>query len=160
MGKNYYSKEGLERLRQSLKALKGRGRASIASQISEAREKGDLKENAEYDAAKEAQGLLEMRIAKLEHLIANATVIEEAKMDLSRVGIFSKVTVKNVATQQETAYTLVGEEEADLKMYKISVASPIGRALVGKRLHEVVSIQVPAGKLSLQITKIASGIGA
>lgn len=151
---SYYTQEGLEKLKRELHELRTKGRAEIARQIAEAREKGDLSENAEYDAAKEAQGLLELKIAKLEELISNARLIDEANIDLSKVSIFSTVRIRNKKTKAEVTYTLVSQEEADLKVGKISVDSPIGKGLLGKSVGEVAKIQVPAGLLEFEILEI------
>lgn len=154
MKKNYLSKEGHERLENELRDLKTRGRKEIAAELSEARSKGDLSENAEYDAAKEAQGHLEKKIAELEHTLATATIIDEKNMDTSKAYVLSTVTILNKKTGKEMKYTLVSKDEADFKQGKISVESPIGRALLGKELNELVTVQVPAGTLELEILKI------
>lgn len=154
MKKNYLSREGLEKLEDELKDLKTRGRKEIAEEISEARAKGDLSENAEYDAAKEAQGLLEKRIAELEHTLATASVIDEKNIDASKAYLLSTLTIKNHNTGKEMIYTLVGREEADFKAGKISVESPIGAALLGKEVGDVVEVDVPAGKLKLELLNI------
>jgi len=129
---SYYTEEGLKKLKDELHEMKSVQRPAISKQIGEARDKGDLSENAEYDAAKEAQGILEMKISKLENVIANARLIDDSKMDNNKVFILSKVTIKNVKTGMEVAYTLVAENEADLKAKKISIDSPIGKGLLGK----------------------------
>lgn len=154
MKKNYLSKEGHERLENELRDLKTRGRKEIAAELSEARSKGDLSENAEYDAAKEAQGHLEKKIAELEHTLATATIIDEKNMDTSKAYVLSTVTILNKKTGKEMKYTLVSKDEADFKQGKISVESPIGRALLGKELNDLVTVQVPAGTLELEILKI------
>ena len=154
MKKNYLSKEGHERLDNELRDLKTRGRKEIAAELSEARSKGDLSENAEYDAAKEAQGHLEKKIAELEHTLATATIIDERNIDNTKAYVLSTVTILNKKTNKEMKYTLVSKDEADFKLGKISVDSPIGRSLLGKELHDVVSVQVPAGILELEILKI------
>ena len=151
---NYVSKETLETMREELNRMKTSGRAEIARQIAEAREKGDLKENAEYDAAKEAQGLLEMKISKLEAIVANARLIDETHMDNSKVFILSKVTIKNVVNNAEMQYTLVAENEADLKEKKISVDSPIGKGLLGKTKGEIADVQTPNGIMKFEIIDI------
>ena len=143
----YYTEEGLKKLKDELQELKTKGRADIAKQIAEARDKGDLSENAEYDAAKDAQGLLELKIAKLEAVVGNARVLDNSKMDQSKVGILSTVKIKNVKNGMTVTYTLVSEEEADLKAGKISLASPFGKGLVGKSKGEIAEINAPAGKL-------------
>ncbi|MEX0890333.1 MAG: transcription elongation factor GreA [Balneolaceae bacterium] len=154
MKKNYLSREGLEKLEAELRDLKTRGRKEIAEEISEARAKGDLSENAEYDAAKEAQGLLEKRIAELENTLATASVIDEKNIDASKAYLLSTLTIKNHTTGKEMSYTLVGREEADFKAGKISVESPIGAALLGKEVGDVVEVDVPAGKLKLELLNI------
>lgn len=154
MMKNYLSKEGHEKLENELRDLKTRGRKEIAAELSEARSKGDLSENAEYDAAKEAQGHLEKKIAELEHTLATATIIDEKNMDTSKAYVLSTVTILNKNTSKVMKYTLVSKDEADFKQGKISVESPIGRALLGKELNDIVTVQVPAGTLELEILKI------
>jgi len=152
---SYYTKEGLQKLRDELADLKSRGRADMAKQIAEARDKGDLSENAEYDAAKDAQGLLELKISKLETTVANARVIDENNLDTSKVSILSKVKIKNKKNNMEVTYTLVAEEEADLKSGKISVKSPIGKGLLGKKVGEVAEIQAPVGKMNFEVLDIS-----
>ena len=151
---NYYTKEGLEKLNQELHQLKSIERPKISAQIAEARDKGDLSENAEYDAAKEAQGLLELKITKLENIIANARIVDESQLDTSKALILSKVKIKNVANGVLMEYTLVSEKEADLKAKKISVNSPIGKGLLGKSVGEVADIQVPNGVMKFDILEI------
>lgn len=151
----YYTEEGLKKLRDELSELKTKGRAEIARQIAEARDKGDLSENAEYDAAKDAQGMLELKIAKLEDTLSNARVIDESKIDTSKVSILSKVKIKNRKNGAAFTYTLVSEEEADLKTGKISVGSPIGRGLLGKKIGEVAVVEAPAGKMEFEILDIS-----
>ena len=151
----YYSFDALEKLKSELTHLTTVERPSISKQIAEARDKGDLSENAEYDAAKEAQGLLEMKIAQMEEIVAHARVIDESKIDNSKVLILSKVKVKNVANKMEMEYTLVSEEEANLKEKKISVSSPIGKGLLGKEVGDVAEIKVPAGLLKLEVINIS-----
>jgi transcription elongation factor GreA len=141
----YVTEEGLKKLKEELHHLKTKERPSISNQIAEARDKGDLSENAEYDAAKEAQGLLELKISKLEDTISNARIIDESKLDLHKVLILSKVKLKNLANKAELTYTLVPEQEADLKSGKISVDSPIGKGLLGKKVGETAEIKVPSG---------------
>jgi transcription elongation factor GreA len=156
MGKvSYYTQEGLQKLKDELQTLKTRGRADISKQIAEARDKGDLSENAEYDAAKDAQGHLEAKIAQLEEIVGNARLIDPSKLDDSKVSIFSTVKIKNTGNGAQMAYTLVAEEEADLKMGKISVKSPIGKGLLGKKVGDRVTIHVPAGKMEFEILKIS-----
>jgi transcription elongation factor GreA len=151
----YLTEEGLKKLQDEIEYLRNHERPSISMQIAEARDKGDLSENAEYDAAKEAQGLLEMRIAKMEELLSTARIIDESKLDNSKVFILSKVRIKNLANKAEMAYTLVAENEADLKTGKISVNSPIAKALLGKKQGDVVEAVVPSGKVKLEIMDIS-----
>jgi transcription elongation factor GreA len=151
----YYTREGLEKLRQELDHLTTVERPSISRQIAEARDKGDLSENAEYDAAKNAQGMLEMKIAKLQDEISNARIIDESKMDISKVLILSTVKLSNLKNHTVVAYTLVPESEANLKLGKISVSSPIAKGLLGKAVGEQVEIDVPAGKLHFEIIEIS-----
>ncbi|MBF0694822.1 MAG: transcription elongation factor GreA [Flavobacterium sp.] len=151
---SYYTAEGLKKLRDELDQLKNIERPKASQAIAEARDKGDLSENAEYDAAKEAQGLLEMRIAKLEEVHANARLIDESQLDVSKVLVLSNVKIKNQANNQEMKYTLVAESEADLKSGKISVTSPIGKGLLGKSVGEVAEITVPNGTLKFEILEI------
>ncbi len=150
----YYNKEGLEKLKNELNQLEKVERPKISQQISEARDKGDLSENAEYDAAKEAQGLLEAKISKLKEIINNARIIDESKLDDSKVLLFSTVVIKNMKNNQKMTYTLVPEKEANLKEGKISVDSPIAKGLLGKEVNEKADIQVPAGKFTFQIMDI------
>ncbi len=154
MKKNYLSKEGYEKLDKELRDLKTRGRREIAEEISEARAKGDLSENAEYDAAKEAQGHLESRIAELENTLATATIIDERNIDTSKVYLLSTITILNKKTNKEMKYSLVSKDEADFKAGKISVESPIGQAILGKEIGDVVEVKVPAGMLELEIKNI------
>ena len=151
---SYYTAEGLKKLRDELNQLKDVERPRASQAIAEARDKGDLSENAEYDAAKEAQGLLEMKIAKLEELVANARIIDESQLDVSKVLILSTVKLKNLANKMEITYTLVAESEADLKAGKISVSSPIGKGLLGKSVGEIAEIKVPNGTLKMEILEI------
>ncbi|MDP5010479.1 MAG: transcription elongation factor GreA [Crocinitomicaceae bacterium] len=151
---SYYTAEGLKKLKDDLHNMKTVQRPSISNQIAEARDKGDLSENAEYDAAKEAQGLLEMKISKLEAIVANARLIDETHMDNSKVFILSKVTIKNVVNNAEMQYTLVAENEADLKEKKISVDSPIGKGLLGKTKGEIADVQTPNGIMKFEISDI------
>src|ERR1700761_6415283 len=151
----YFTKEGLEKLKQELQELKTTGRASISKAIAEARDKGDLSENAEYDAAKEAQGLHEAKIAKIGEMLANARLLDESKLDVSRVLALSKVKIKNIKNGAVMSYQLVSENEADLKSGKISVASPIAKGLLGKKVGEVIDIMVPAGKMEFEILEIS-----
>ncbi len=152
---SYYTKEGLEKLRNELQELKTKGRADMARQIAEARDKGDLSENAEYDAAKDAQGLLELKIAKLEDTVANARLIDESNIDTSKVSILSTVKIKHKKLKKTMTYTLVSEEEANLKEGKISVQSPVGKGLLGKEVGDVAEIQTPAGKTVFEILEIS-----
>lgn len=152
---SYYTAEGLKKLRDELNQLKDVERPRASQAIAEARDKGDLSENAEYDAAKEAQGLLEMKIAKLEELVANARIIDESQLDVSKVLVLSTVKLKNLANKMEITYTLVAESEADLKAGKISVSSPIGKGLLGKSVGEIAEIKVPNGTLKLEILEIS-----
>lgn len=152
---SYYTKEGFEKLQQEYQNMVHVERPRISQQIAEARDKGDLSENAEYDAAKEAQGLLEMKIAQMEELLANARIIDESKMDTSKVLVLSKVKIRNQANGMEMLYTLVSEKEADLKSGKISVNSPIGKGLLGKAVGETAEILVPNGKMLFEIIEIS-----
>ncbi len=154
MKKNYLSKEGYEKLDKELRDLKTRGRKEIAQEIAEARAKGDLSENAEYDAAKEAQGHLETKIAKLENTLATSTIIEKDDIDTSKAYLLSTVTIHNKKTDKEMKYTLVSKDEADFKQGKISVDSPIGQAILGTEIGDEVTVDVPAGKLELEILNI------
>ena len=153
--KSYFTKEGFKKLKDELEFLKGKERASISRQIAEARDKGDLSENAEYDAAKDAQGLLELKISKLEEVLSNAREIDESQLDTGKVFILSKVNIKNVATGAKLTYTLVAENEANLKEGKISVDSPIGKGLLGKKKGDKVSIKVPSGTIQFEILQIS-----
>lgn len=151
----YLTKEALDRMREELHELRTAGRARIASEIAEARSHGDLSENAEYDAAKEAQGKLEARIAKMEETIGSARIIDESQVDTSRAFILSRVRVKNYRLGAEQIFTLVSEQEADLSQLKISIDSPIGKGLLGKEVGDVIEIAVPAGQLKLEILEIS-----
>ncbi|MFY8097065.1 transcription elongation factor GreA [Flavobacterium sp.] len=151
---SYYTAEGLKKLKDELDHLKAIERPKASQAIAEARDKGDLSENAEYDAAKEAQGLLEMKIAKMEELVANARIIDESTLDVSKALVLSTVKIKNQANGMELKYTLVAESEADLKTGKISVTSPIGKGLLGKKVGEIAEISVPNGKLNFEILEI------
>ncbi len=152
---SYFTKEGLEKLKDELNDLKGRGRSEMAKAIQEARDKGDLSENAEYDAAKDAQGLLELNIGKLEQLLATARVIDETQLDLSKVQALTTVKIKNVANGAIMSYMLVSEKEADLKSGRISVSSPIGSGLLGKKVGEIAEIAIPSGKIKFEILDIS-----
>lgn len=150
----YYTEEGLKKLKDELHDLKTVQRPKISEQIAEARDKGDLSENAEYDAAKEAQGLLEMRISKMEDLVANARIIDNSMIDASKVYILSTVTMKNKANGMEVKYTLVAENEADLKAKKISIDSPIGKGLLGKSVGDIADVQTPNGIIQFEVLEI------
>ena len=150
----YFTEEGLKKLKDELDHLTGVERPSVISQIAEARDKGDLSENAEYDAAKEAQGHLEARIAKLEELHSKARVIDTSKLDTSSVHLLTKVTIKNTDNNMEMTYSIVPEAEADLKLKKISVSSPIGQGLLGKTPGEIAEIEVPNGIMKFEIISI------
>ena len=152
---NYYTPEGLQNLKDQLYELKTVQRPSISQQIGEARDKGDLSENAEYDAAKEAQGILEMKISKLEAVISNARLIDDTNIDNSKVYILSKVKIKNVKNGMEIDYTLVAENESDLKARKISVESPIGKGLLGKSKGDIADIVTPGGTMQFEIVEIS-----
>jgi transcription elongation factor GreA len=151
----YYTEEGYNSLKEELEHLKSVERPKISQQIAEARDKGDLSENAEYDAAKEAQGLMEMRISQMEELMANARIIDESQLDTSKVLVLSKVKIRNQANKMEMTYTLVSEKEADLKTGKISVESPIGKGLLGKSVGDVAEIKVPRGIMKFEIIDIS-----
>ena len=151
----YFTKEGLEKLKEELEQLKSVERPAISQQIAEAREKGDLSENAEYDAAKNEQGMLELRISKLEDTLRNARVIDESQLDDSKVSILSKVKLKNMKNNAVREYTLVPEHEAEIKKGKISVNSPIARGLLGKETGDEVEIQVPAGLMTFKVMDIS-----
>lgn len=151
----YYSKEGLQKLKDELHHLITVERPAISRQIAEARDKGDLSENAEYDAAKEAQGMLEMKISKMEAEIVNARILDESKLDASKILLFSVVKIKNLKNKAVMEYTLVPEKEADLKTGKISAESPIGKGLLGKKEGDKVQIQVPAGLLEFEVISIS-----
>ena len=151
---SYYTEEGLKKLRDELNYLKDVERPKASQAIAEARDKGDLSENAEYDAAKEAQGMLEMKISKLEAILSNARLIDESQLDLSKVLVLSKVTIKNLGNQMQLKYTLVAESEADLKSGKISVSSPIGKGLLGKKVGEIAEVVVPNGTIKFEIISI------
>ena len=151
----YFTEEGLKKLQDELNYLKTKGRAEIAKQIAEARDKGDLSENAEYDAAKEAQGLLEAKIAKMEAELSKARILDESQIDTSKVLIMSKVTIKNSANGAKMTYTIVPESEADLKSKKISISSPIAKGLLGKEIGDIAEIQVPNGLMKFEIVEIS-----
>ena len=151
----YYTKEGLEKLKQDLHRLKTTERTNISKAIAEARDKGDLSENAEYDAAKEAQGLHEAKIAQLQEVVANARLLDESKLDISKVLALSRVKIKNVKSGMVMSYQLVSESEADLKSGKISLMSPIAKGLLGKKVGDKTEITVPAGKMEFEILEIS-----
>ena len=156
MGKiQYYTEEGLRKLKEELQELKSKGRTDISRQIAEARDKGDLSENAEYDAAKDAQGHLELKIAKLEQVIGNARILDNSRMDTSKVSVLSTVKIKNVKNGKTMAYTLVSEEEANLKENKISTASPFGKGLLGKKVGDIAQVNAPAGVIEFEILEIS-----
>lgn len=152
---SYYTEEGLKRLKDELHQLKTVERPKISQQIADARDKGDLSENAEYDAAKEAQGLLEAKINKMENLVANARIVDESQMDNSKVYILSKVKIKNLNNNAVVEYTLVAENEANLAEKKISVDSPIGKGLLGKEAGDIADVQVPAGLIKFEVLEIS-----
>ncbi|RAR48105.1 transcription elongation factor GreA [Flavobacterium lacus] len=152
---SYYTAEGLKKLKEELENLKHIERPKASQAIAEARDKGDLSENAEYDAAKEAQGLLEMRISKMEEVYSNARLIDESQLDLTKALVLSNVKIKNQANGMEMKYTLVAESEADLKTGKISVTSPIGKGLLGKSVGDVAEITVPNGVLKFEVLEIS-----
>lgn len=155
MAINYYTEEGLKKLKAELHEMKTVQRPAISAQIAEARDKGDLSENAEYDAAKEAQGLLELKISKLEEVLSNARLVDESQLDLSKALILSKVKIKHTMNGMEMEYTLVAENEADLKLKKISVDSPIGKGLLGKSIGDIAEVQTPAGVAKFEIIDIS-----
>jgi transcription elongation factor GreA len=152
---SYVTKEGLEKMKAELEQLETVERPKITQQIAEARDKGDLSENAEYDAAKEAQGLLELKISKMEEVVSNARLIDESQLDTSKALVLSTVKIKNQANGMEMTYTLVAESEADLKTGKISVTSPIGKGLLGKSIGEVAEINVPNGVLKFEVLELS-----
>lgn len=151
----YYSEQSLQALKDELKQLESVERPKISAAIAEARDKGDLSENAEYDAAKEAQGILELKISKLKNVIANARLLDESKIDVSKILIYSIVKIKNLANNMVVTYTLVPESEADLKSGKISVTSPIAKGLLGNQKGDIVTVQAPAGTMKFEILEIS-----
>lgn len=151
----YLTEEGLHKLQAELNQLKSVERPAISKMIAEARDKGDLSENAEYDAAKEAQGMLELKISKLEDTVANSRIIDETKIDISKVQILNKIKLKNLKTNTTVEYTLVAESEANLKEGKLSVGTPIAKALMGKKVGDVVDVQIPSGTVQFQIVDIS-----
>ena len=154
---SYFTKEGLQRLKDEVHQLETVERPKISQQIAEARDKGDLSENAEYDAAKEAQGLLEAKIAKLKNTLANARLVDDSKIDNTKVYILSTVKIRNPKNGSEVSYTLVAENEANLAQKKISVDSPIGKGLLGKSVGDIAEVQVPAGIIPFEILEISRG---
>jgi transcription elongation factor GreA len=155
MTNQYLTKQGYDRLKAELEELKSTGRAEVAAAIAEARDKGDLSENAEYDAAKDAQGMLELKINELEKVLANARIIDESQLDTSKVVVLSNVRIKNLKTNKEVTYKLVSESEANLKEKKISISSPIGKGLLGKAVGEVAEVETPAGTIPFEILDIS-----
>ena len=151
---NYLTKEGFDRLMNELEDLRTRGRSEAARAIAEARDKGDLAENAEYHAAKDEQGMLEMKISDLERTLSNARVLDQSQLDTSHVVLFAKVTIKNVKTNSKLTYQLVSETEADLKAKKISVGSPMGQGLLGKAVGDIALVDTPAGLMEFEILDI------
>ena len=154
---SYFTKEGLQRLKDEVHQLETVERPKISQQIAEARDKGDLSENAEYDAAKEAQGLLEAKISKLKNTLANARLVDDSKIDNTKVYILSTVKIRNTKNNAEVSYTLVAENEANLAQKKISVDSPIGKGLLGKSVGDIAEVQVPAGIIPFEILEISRG---
>ena len=152
---NYVTQDTFEKMKAELHGMKSVDRPAASKAIAEAREKGDLKENAEYDAAKEAQGMLEAKIKYLEGVIATARILDETNIDTSKVSILTKVSLTNLGTKKQVTYQIVSEKEADLKLGKISVTSPIGKSLLGKVIGDVVEVQVPAGVLKFRVEGIA-----
>lgn len=152
---SYYTKEGLKKMQEELNQLKSVERPRISNMIAEARDKGDLSENAEYDAAKEAQGILEMKIARLEDTISNARLVDESQLDATKALILSTVKIKNASNGTLVEYTLVAENEADLKAKKISVDSPLGKGLLGKKVGDIAEIQTPGGKMKFEVVRIS-----
>ncbi len=155
MAFNYMTENGLKKLKEELNHLENEERPKVVHAIAEARDKGDLSENAEYDAAKEAQGMLEMRISQLKDLIANARIIDDSKLNTEEVQLLNKVKIKNVANGMTMQYSIVSETEADLRAGKISIATPIAKALLGKHVGDIVEVQAPAGKIKFEIIEIS-----
>jgi transcription elongation factor GreA len=151
----YFTPEGLDNLKQELQVLKTKGRADVAAALQEAREKGDLSENAEYDAAKDAQGMLEMKISHLETELGMARLLDESKLDVSKIMILSKVKLKNLKFNKVIDYMIVTDKEADLKQGKISISTPIAQGLLGKMVGDVVTIQVPSGAMDLEVLEVS-----
>ncbi|SMO61178.1 transcription elongation factor GreA [Saccharicrinis carchari] len=152
---SYLTEEGLKKLKAELHQLESVERPSISAQIAEARDKGDLSENAEYDAAKEAQGLLEMKISKIKNILANSRIIDESRIDTSKVQLLNKVKIKNLKNNAEMTYTLVPESEANLKEGKLSISTPIAKGLLGKKVGDTVDITVPSGVMTFEIVEIS-----
>jgi transcription elongation factor GreA len=152
---NYLTQEGYDKLNAELEELRTVGRQKAAASIAEAREKGDLSENAEYDAAKDAQGMLELKINELEKVLSNARILDQSTIDISKVTVLTTVTIKNVKTKKNITYTLVSESEADLKEKKISVTSPIGQGLLGKKIGETTVVETPGGSMEFEIVDIS-----
>ncbi len=155
MSIKYITEEGLKKLKEELLQLESVERPAISKQIAEARDKGDLSENAEYDAAKEAQGMLEMRIAKLKDTIANSRIIDESKLDTSKVQLLNKVVIKNLKNGAKMTYTIVPDSEADLKAGKLAISTPIAKGLLGKKIGDKVEIQVPSGMMTFEVVEIS-----
>lgn len=152
---SYLTQEGYDKIKAELEDLKSNGRPEIARAIAEARDKGDLSENAEYDAAKNAQGMLELKINELEKLLGNVRIIDESTVDLSKVSLLCNVTIRNMKTKAEITYKLVSESEADLKLKKISIKSPIGNGLLGKKVGDIAQVQTPNGVIEFEIIDIS-----
>lgn len=155
MSVKYYTPEGLEKMKQELHFMKTKGRIEMARQIAEAREKGDLSENAEYDAAKEAQGLLELKISKLQDELSKARLLDESKIDASKITILSKIKIKNLKLNRVFNYMIVSASEADIKKGKISISTPIAKGLLGKEVGDVVEVKVPSGTLRFEVIEVA-----
>ncbi len=155
MAYNYMTEDGLKKLKEELTHMESVERPRVVAAIAEARDKGDLSENAEYDAAKEAQGMLEMKIAQLRDTIANARIIDDSRLNTDEVQLLNKVKIKNVANGATMEYSIVSETEADLRAGKISIATPIAKALLGHRVGDVVEVQAPAGRISFEILEIS-----
>lgn len=153
----YLTQEGYDKLVADLEEMKTNGRSAMASAIAEARDKGDLSENAEYDAAKDAQGMLELKINELEKVMANARIIDESQLDNSEVRVLSNVTLKNVKNGKEITYKIVSETEADLKTKKISISSPVGKGVLGKKVGEIAIVETPRGNLEFEVVEITIG---
>lgn len=155
MAISYMTEEGYKKILEELNHLENVQRPAISKQIAEARDKGDLSENAEYDAAKEAQGMLEMKIAQMKDIIANSRIIDESKLSTDSVQLLNKVTIKNVKTGQTMIYTIVSESEANLKEQKLAISTPIAKGLIGKKIGDIIEINVPSGKMSFEIIEIS-----